>query len=411
MKRVLGNIGWLLASRGVNAAFSLIYLALAARALGLADFGRFSLIVVMAQAINGLASFNSWQAVVRWGSIDGEAACAAGFSLALDLLSVAAGGALAAIVVWSAPLWLPLSADARPAALGLCLAALLATRSTPTGVLRLHDRYDLAMLAEAVLPVTRAAGAMLAASAFPTIAGFAAAWAVAELACAAAYWRLAHKVQPIGRAEVSLSTLPRRHDGVWPFVFATNLSRSLAVAPRQVLLLLVGSTGGAALAAGFRMAAQLGQALVQLGEASSRAIYPELVRAGNAYELAAKTTWLALVTGIIAVTAAALAGGWVLEFVAGPEFAFAHRALVMLALAGALELLGASWEPLLLTRGNAGLAFSLRAVPLVFAFLLLAPLTARYGIDGAAACVLLSSALAVGGLGYAAWFRAPEDHE
>lgn len=45
MKRILRNIGWLLGSRGVPAALSLVYLALATHVLGLEEFDRFALLL------------------------------------------------------------------------------------------------------------------------------------------------------------------------------------------------------------------------------------------------------------------------------------------------------------------------------------------------------------------------------
>src|SRR3546814_2806880 len=45
------NLGWLLASRGVLAVLSLVYLGVATRTLGAADFGRFALITGASQAI------------------------------------------------------------------------------------------------------------------------------------------------------------------------------------------------------------------------------------------------------------------------------------------------------------------------------------------------------------------------
>src|SRR5690606_39149779 len=156
--RVFRNIGWLLGSRAVIAAFSLVYLALVTRCLGLEGFGRFALLVAIAHAVTGLASFNTWQVVVRW-SAEGRQAAATGFALALDLTSVAVGAVVSFGVCWTATWWLPLPPELRPLAFGLCLACLVAIRSTPTGVLRAHDRYDRASLAEAALPVTRALGA------------------------------------------------------------------------------------------------------------------------------------------------------------------------------------------------------------------------------------------------------------
>ena len=419
MKRPLRNLGWLLGGRGVNAALSLVYLALATRSLGLADYGRFALIVVLAQAVAGLASFSTWQAVVRWGSLDGEAGAgetgrAVGFALALDLVSIAVGTAAAVALVWSAPLWLPLAPEHRLPAFGLCLACLLSIRSTPTGILRLHDRFDLGAAAEAALPLVRAVGAIVVAIAVPQIWAFVLVWGLAELACAVAFWRLALqleplRLQPLRLADIGLRALPARHPNVWSFVWATNFSRSLGVTTRQLLVLLVGALGGAALAGGYRVAAQLGQALVQLGEAVSRALYPELVRhGGSARRLVAGTLALALVTGTIAVTLAAFAGDWALVRIAGADFGFAHAAMIVLAAAGAAELLGATWDALLLSRGRAVAAFAARGLPLLLAGLVLPTAIAHSGLTGAAGCVLLASVLTAAALGYAARFGFAE---
>src|SRR3546814_5577519 len=68
MHRLWRNIGWLLGGRGFNAVLSLVYLALATRTLGLEGFGYFALIVALGQTVTGLANFQTWQFVVRWGS-------------------------------------------------------------------------------------------------------------------------------------------------------------------------------------------------------------------------------------------------------------------------------------------------------------------------------------------------------
>ncbi|PEQ14666.1 hypothetical protein B2G71_03690 [Novosphingobium sp. PC22D] len=401
MPRLFRNIGWLLGSRGVNALFSLVYLALATRTLGLDDFGRFSLIVVLAQAVTGFATFQTWQAVVRWGTAEREVDDALGFALALDALSVVCGTVIAALVCWSAPLWLPLPPDLRLPAFALCLAALLAIRSTPTGLLRLHDRYGKAALAETALPATRAAGAGIAALFAPGIAGFVAVWALAEIACAAAFWIIALRVHGKRVPLPSLTRLPARHADAWRFVWATNLSRSLAVTAKQVLLLLVGALGGAALAGGYRVASQLGQALVQLAEAVGRALYPELVRAGGeAAAITARMARLSLLTGALAVGFAWLLGGVALVWLAGPGFGFAHGAMVILALAGAAELFAANWDALLVSQARAGLAFAIRAVPLGLALAAMPGAMAAWGLEGVALCVLAASALTAAGFAY-----------
>jgi predicted nucleotidyltransferase len=92
--------------------------------------------------------------------------------------------------------------------------------------------FDLLIIvshAEATLPATRAAGAIVAAAFSATVAGFVAAWAVAELVCAISYWWLARRFIALSRDDINLHAFPARHPGLWRFVWATNLSRTMAV--------------------------------------------------------------------------------------------------------------------------------------------------------------------------------------
>ena len=402
MKRLFRNIGWLLGGRGVNAVLSLVYLALATRTLGLEGFGVFAIIVALGQTVTGIANFQTWQFVVRWGAGDDGPARATGFAIALDLVSVALGGVLAAILVWSAPLWLPLPAELLWLTFGYCLVSLLSIRSTPTGLLRLRFQYGRSTVAETVQPAIRAAGAGLAAWLLPTVTGFVLAWAAAEVAVALALWVTALHGQRIDWRSISLRMIPREHADAWHFVVATNMSGSLQVGGKQVMILLVGAIGGEALAGGFRVAAQLGQALVQLAQTISKAIYPELVHARDrAVEMARRMANIALIGGMLAVGIALLFGRWGLEAIAGDAFGRFYWAMVILAIAGAIELVGASLESLLVSAGKAGTAFVVRAVPMALAFVLLERAIGWQGAKGAAFAMLGASALAVIGFWFA----------
>ena len=222
MTRLIRNMGWLLGGRGVNAVLSLVYLALATRTLGIEQFGHFAIIIALGQAVTGLANFQTWQFVMRWGAVDDGPAEATGFAIALDSMSVTIGAVLAAIAVWSAQFWLPLPADLLPAALGFCIISLLSIRTTPTGLLRLRFEYGRATAAEAVQPAIRAAGAILAALYMPNVLGFVLAWAAAEFAVAFALWVIAAGRETIDLAKISLTHIPRKHRDVWRFVWSTN---------------------------------------------------------------------------------------------------------------------------------------------------------------------------------------------
>lgn len=399
IRRALTNTGWLMGARGINAVLSLGYLALATRALGLEGFGRFVLITAFTQAIAGLVSFQTWQAVVRWGQRRETAGEAIGFALALDLLTVAAGAIAAALLLGLAGDWLPVPRELRGEAFALTVVWLLAIRSTPTGILRLHDRYAKAAAADSTTSMVRLAGALLAAFLAPTIPAFLLAWAIAELATAAVYWRFALGLEPLSLRTVSLRRLPRGEPGAWSFVWGTGLSGMLLIASRQLVVLLVGAFGGAAMAAIYRVAAQLGEGLLKLAQALLRATYPELVRdPDKARHIAARIGKIALFTGVAAVVLAALAGHWVIIVIAGREYAAAYAPMIVLSAAAAIELAGATLEALLVSRGHALRNFLLRAVPTGLAIAALPLLVPAAGAGGAAAAVLVASVLTVAGL-------------
>jgi O-antigen/teichoic acid export membrane protein len=401
MKRLFTNMGWLLGGRGINAVLSLVYLALATRSLGLEAFGYFAAIVALGQTVTGLANFQTWQFIVRWGA-NGEGATAekvreaTGFAIALDLISVVMGSVMAALLVLSVPYWLPLPDDLLWLTFGYCVVSLLSIRTTPIGLLRLHFKYATATAAEAVQPIIRAAGAVLAWLFMPTVAGFILAYALSEIAVAAALWFAAARAERIDMSAISLTRIPAKHKDAWRFVWSTNMSGSLTIAGKQVMILLVGTFGGAALLGGFRVASQLGQALVELAKTVSRAILPELVHAkDDALYMARRMANIALIGGVIAVLVALFLGRWGLELLAGPEFTGFYWAMVILAIAGAVELVGASLESLLVSAGRAGTAFLVRAVPTILALVLLDTAIEWNGAKGAAMAVLGSSAMAV----------------
>lgn len=396
MSRLFRNIGWLLGGRGFNAVLSLVYLALATRALGLEGFGYFAIIIALGQTITGLANFQTWQFIVRWGAGKDGPGEATGFAIALDFLSLIAGTILAGILTWTATLWLPLPDDLLWVTFGYCVVSLLSIRATPTGLLRLRFQFAKATAAEAVQPAIRAAGAGVAWFYMPTVTGFILAWAASEVAVAIALWIVATRGNPVDFSLVSLSRIPTKHADAWLFVWSTNMNGTLTIAGKQFMILLVGSIGGEAFAGGFRVAAQLGQALVALAQTVSKAIFPELVHAKeNAHLIASRMANIALIGGVLAVLVAIFFGRAGLELIAGADFRVVYWAMVILAIAGAVELIGASLESLLVSAGRAHTAFFVRAGPTLLALALLKVAMDWNGLKGAAFAVLGSSSMAV----------------
>ncbi|TIX50501.1 lipopolysaccharide biosynthesis protein [Alteraurantiacibacter aquimixticola] len=402
IRRALTNTGWLMGARGVNAVLSLVYLALATRALGLAGFGQFILCVTFAQALVGFTSFQTWQGIVRWGQTKEELPDATGFALALDGLTIIAGTVIAALILAFAGDWLPLPGELRLATFALTVISLLSIRSTPTGILRLHDRYARAATADSITSIVRVIGAVLVFAIAPSIIAFLAVWAAAEVATAALYWLFARQTQPLFLKHVSLTRIPAREDRAWSFVFGTAFSAMVVIASRQLLVLLVGALGGAALAGIYRVAMQIGEGLLKLAQALLKATYPELVRSPElAKQIAGRITRIALITGIGAVLLALVAGRWLIGVIAGEDFQPAYTPMILLSAAAAFELVGASLEALLVARGKAITNFLLRLVPTLVALAALGWLIAEHGAAGAGMAVLGASVVTVAGLYFA----------
>lgn len=398
------NTGWLLAGKGVGAVLSLVYLGLAARTLGAVQFGQFTLILGTAQAATGLVGFQTWQIAVRFGPAHLRAgrhdalARLVGFCAAIDVLAALAGcAALAAgflLLNWPDEL----------ARLGLlyCFVALLSVRSTPVGVLRLHDRFGVGAAADAVTPVVRFCGALVVVATGASVHGFLVAWGVAEVATAVGYWVCAGLAAPRALAVPRwrwYREVKAENPGLWRVSWFTNITYTLETGTRQGVLLLVGLATGAVGAGQYRVASQLSQALARVSEMFSRAAFAEMTRADDGRpghelgRLLRQSTRLTVVAGLLVAVLLIVAGRPALGLLAGPGYADSYPVLLLLGFAAVLDLAGASFEPALVARGLAGLAFWIRAATALCLLAGLAVLLPGLGTVGAGLAVLGSSAV------------------
>jgi O-antigen/teichoic acid export membrane protein len=420
LRRISNNAGWLLAARGFQAVLSVAYLAIATRTLGLADFGRFALVVAIGQGISAIVGFQTWQFVVRFGTpaliADDDAALSRiiGLSAVLDFAAAAIGSLVAlGTIVLLGPL-LSIPRELYGASFGFCFAMLIAVRSTPTGVLRLEQRFREAAIVDSVLPSVRAAGAVLAALLLPTVGGFLYAWALAELAAAVFYWRAALRKRRPALSPADLRRVAREEPSLWRFLLLTNLSSTLTMTTKQVTLIVIGAFAGPAAAGMFRVASQLAQALVKATQTFSRAAYAELVLAitkGSDRALLIQLTAVAGLAAIPMVGVAAIFGEPLLNLIATEQFSGAYLPIVILIAAAGLDLFGFAFEPAMTARGHTGSAFRLRLVATLVQGALLLLLLPAFGIVGGAWATFGGSLAAILLTGWGVFRRVPDDAE
>lgn len=417
LARILQNTAWLLGGKGVGAILSLAYLAIVTRTLGPSGFGQFALVLSTAQAIGTIVSFESWQVIVKYGQdhmLKGDhdrLGRLFGFCIAIDAVGALTGCVIAAVVAALLGPRFGWTQEISVQAVAYCAVILLTIRSTPTGILRLFDRFDAGAVAETMIPIGRMVGALIAWLIAPGITTFLIAWAAAELVCAITYWSLALRTarSRIGTWRPRQILQARRENaGIMSFLTATNLSTTVSSLSRQLSVLLVGFFVGATGAGLYRLAHQLSMSLTKISGLLSRAIFAELakVHAGQSstdlWKLFRRTNSLAIIAGAIIIMLIVVLGKPLLLLMAGPEFLGAYPLLLLLGIAASIEVIGVSFEPLLMATGHPRSIVAIRSINALLLLTALAILLPRLGAAGAAISNLIVAVTGVFMLGIAA---------
>jgi O-antigen/teichoic acid export membrane protein len=424
LRRIVANAGLLVAGKGVNAIFSLAYLALATRALGLEGMGFLLLIHTYAQAVGEIARFQSSEAVLRFGTPALHRAQIGAFQALikltglLDIFSGAAATVLATLACGLAAGWIGVPADLVPAATVYCLSVAFMATATPTGLLRLFGRFDLLATQSAVGSLVRLAGSIVLFLLGGGVVEFLVVWfiatACANAALVAFAWRETARRNLLTGIDHSfnLRELALSHAGFWRFAGTNQVNASLAMLSTHLATLLVGGLLGAAEAALYRIARELAEAIAKPTKLLIPAIYPELAQLAAAgslermRRLVLHALGIAAMAAIVCLAAIWLGGEPLLRLVAGDAGVPAHQLMVLLGLASLLALAAFPLEPLLICVGQEGDALRARLAALLLYILLVSLLVPAAGLSGAGIAAIAAALIMVAGqvLATVRWF-------
>ncbi|HEY8617941.1 lipopolysaccharide biosynthesis protein [Phenylobacterium sp.] len=415
LRRVVTNAGKLLGGRSLNAVLSLAYLAVAARGLGVAEFGVLVLIHAFAQFLGEVVKFQSWQTLIHYGAgplqagETGRFQQVLRFTVALDAGSTLVGlglGVAGAILLAGRLGW---DAEHAPLAAGYVLSAAFMVSATPLGLLRLFDRFDVLAGQAAVVSLVRLAGCGLAWAADATLGTYLLIWALGTGA-GFLYLVTASLVELRRRrlldGFVWRGPLAQGLPGVWQFAWSTNLNSTLDVAFTHVVTLVVGGLVGPAQAGFWRMGRQVADAIAKPAKLLTPALYPELARlriAEGEAQMARLAVQVGLMTGgfsLAIVAVATFAGGPLLTLVMGKAFAPAAELMTWQVAAAAISIFALPLEPMLVSQGRPGAALRVRLVVSLAFLAVLGFLVEAWGARGAAiGLVAAAAAMALGNLG------------
>ncbi|MCB2013999.1 MAG: lipopolysaccharide biosynthesis protein [Sphingobium sp.] len=406
MARIMKNMLWLGSSRGVSAVLSLVYLGIATRTLGVSEFGRFALILSIGALIATFMQFDCWRAILRFGPnyLQSGDTQSLGRLVALcrifDIGTAIIGCGIAWVVFTVGLPYFGWASDIANSAFLYCCAILFAIKSTPMGVLRLHNRFDLGVYAATMVPVTRVIGALAILVIGPKIELFLLIWGGSEFIAAMAYWILAARENPDAlslRHSRHIAAVYRQETDLLYFLGALNIGSTLTGAIKQVPVLALGGYVSPAAAGLYRLANQLSQALSKVASLLARSAYAEFnhMRARDGMDalrkLLGQTNKLSLIAAVILILVVTLLGKPVLWAVAGEAFVAAYPVLLLLGVAAAFEFMAINYEPALLASTDGKVVLRLRLIGAVLLIALLALLLPRIGIIGAALAVLGSA--------------------
>lgn len=406
LRRVFQSTVWLLGGKGFGAICSLIYLAILARTLGLKGFGHFSLIFGTAQAMIAVAGFQTWRAVVRYGSEHvhnqawgrlGRLGMLCGI---LDAAGAVAGCLLAFVLIYGFANALDLNPAYIDTAFWFCCAMVWALVSAPTGIVRALNRFDMAVYVEAVVPLGRVLAAVAIWQTGPSVGRFLFAWAAIDILEAVCYWAMARRLSPqairpryLGQWRQALAENP----GIIRFIFATYGSTLLDAVVKFGPLLAVGGLVGTRAAGLYRMASQLAQAMSKLNILLTRAVYAEVARVRVVADsiafrkLAVQVSLIAAGAGAVVIAAAFGFGRQLLALIGGGDFQRGAEILVPLAVAASFELASVAFEPVLQSIGKAGRSLIARSLSVMVLLLATAMLYPR-GAEGIAWATAMAGA-------------------
>jgi len=407
-RSLLKNTSYLAISRVVAAVCSLATLALAGRALGVIMFGMLILITSYAKAASGIAKFQSWQLVVRYGG-HGVAhdnpedfKTATGFAFALDVVSGIGGMILAVIVLPFIATWVGISSEYLWLAMLYCTVLPTMSAATPNGVLRVVDRFDLISWSGTVTPIARAILAAIAFVADAPFAAYVAIWYATDLGGDLYTWYLGwRELRRHGLLNGITPTLnPTSLPGAWKFAINVNLAASVQTVWGPVARLVVGGLLGPAGAALFRVASSLADSAQKPADLLGRAFYPEVMR----MDLSSNKPWKLMIRGtalvsaicLVAIILLLLGGKPLIALLFGKAFTGAYTPLVILMFLPFLGILSFPLTPMLYALGKAGAPLRAKIYGSVVFFLTIAPLAWRFDIIGAAIALVLGNAVNVG---------------
>lgn len=375
VRRRLTSIGHLLSGNFINAGIMLISVAIAARALGPAEYGIMVLVLSFGRTIERLLRFESWQPLIRFAAAEGEEASPARMAqlYAYGLLLDISAAALAAVVTYSTSFFLGPLVGIKPEHVDLVgiysIALLLNISGTPTAILRMSGRFRTIAYGQLLPNIFRIGLAFICYWQNAGLYGFVAVWTFAQISGSMVglffSLRVLRKLAIPSPFRTSLKGVRQNYPGFLRFAWSTNLSTTLRTFTHEADALLVGALAGPSSAGFYYLAKRIAKVAQQVGAQVQTVIYPDVARmwAKGDVRVFRKTTlevqFLLAAVGVALLAMTWWFGEWLIRIGPGPDYLAALPLLLTQLVAVILTMHAAPSRSALLAMGQPGLVLGI----------------------------------------------------
>ena len=416
-KRIAANTGLLVGSRGFGVVLGLATLLITANALdNQISFGTIIFLHGYMLFFAEVATFQSWQSVIRFGSDDvhnEDPVRLAGlikFGIKIDVLSavLAYAGAillfeLYAVLVAAYPHFAPQGGgfdveSLKPLVMAYSTVVLFQITGTPIGILRLFDKFNGLAFAGIVMPGVRLLGAVFAYFMGWGMIGFLCVWYVASVS--GYVFKVLLGLSELFKRRLAKPVLKAKEgffkprEGLWAFVWKSNVDSTLAAGVNQLPILLVGGAFGPAFVAIYKWAEEIAKLLSEGVKLLDQVIYPELARIVSGGEgqrilrLVTRASLVSLGVGLFLAGVVAVIGPFIIETTLGAEYAGVIPLAIILVLGAALFAAVAPLFPVFYAANRPEKAIYARAAGLIVYVISFFVLIQYFGQIGSALAVV-----------------------
>jgi O-antigen/teichoic acid export membrane protein len=321
----------------------------------------------VAQSVAAIAKFQSWQALVHFGADPYERddlgsvrrlwLKLAAIDFVVGLAAMTLGGAF--VLSFASTVSIP--TDLAHLAATYCLIVPLQVAGTPTGILRLTDRFDLMAWQSLVTPGVRLIGVCVAYLLGAPLWAVVAAWVVSDILGDAFLWVCALAVargKSLLQSKAESTRSAASGSVLWRYLLGTNFNASLQQGALPLLTLAIGGVLGPSAAGAYRLAQTLLDAVLAPAELAMRSLFPEISKLQAAKgerlneimrHVGLTSLWVSIPAGAILF----LGAGIFVNILAGEEYSGAGSLLSVLAWTLPALFVAAICESFLLGSGRA----------------------------------------------------------